>query len=128
MKKKKIVIETNYLERKPAHHPDIRWTKSADGKVILEVDNVGWANRIAQKLFKRPKVSYVHLDENGSFIWPLIDGKADITAIGVKVKEHFGEKAEPLYERLAQFFRILDSYHFIVWKYISEPKTSKTKK
>lgn len=127
MKKKKIVIETNYLERKPAHHPDIRWTKSADGKVTLEVDNVGWANRIAQKLFKRPKVSYVHLDENGSFIWPLIDGKADITAIGVKVKEHFGEKAEPLYERLAQFFRILDSYHFIVWRYIPEPTKAKKK-
>ena len=128
MKKKKIVIATNYLDRKPGHHPDIRWKTEDNGRVTLEVDNVGWANRIAQKLFKRPKVSYVHLDENGSFIWPLIDGKTDITAIGVKVKEQFGEKAEPLYERLAQFFRILDSYHFIVWEYIPEPKTSKSKK
>lgn len=127
MKRKKIVIAANYLDRKPAHHPDIRWKTEDNGRVTLEVDNVGWANKIAQRLFKRPKVSYVHLDENGSFVWPLIDGESDITAIGVKVKEHFGEKAEPLYERLAQFFKVLDSYHFIVWKYIPKPKKTKKK-
>ena len=115
MKKKKIVIETNYLERKPAHHPDIRWTKSADGKVILEVDNVGWANRIAQKLLKKPKISHIHLDEMGSFVWPLVDGKRTIIQIGDYVKEHFGEKAEPLYERLVQYFKILEDNGFINW-------------
>ncbi len=128
MKKKKIVIGLNYLDRKPAHHPDINWTKAENGRVTLEIENTGWANRVAQRLFKRPKVSYVHLDENGSFIWPLIDGERDITAIGVKVKERFGDAAEPLYERLAQFFRVLDSYHFIIWKYIPEPKRKEKKK
>ena len=61
----------------------------------------------------------------GSFVWPLMDGKKDITAIGVEVKEHFGEKAEPLYERRARYFQILDSYHFIQWKYIPEPVKKK---
>ena len=95
MAKKKHVIASNYLERKPARHRDIDWKTGDDGKVTLEIENVGWANRIAQKLFKRPKISYVHLDEMGSFVWPLLDGEMDLTAIGVKVKEHFGEKAEP---------------------------------
>ena len=57
MKKKKIVIAANYLERKPARHPDIQWKTGDDCKVTLEIENVGWANRIAQKLFKRPKIS-----------------------------------------------------------------------
>ena len=52
----------------------------------------------------------------GSFVWPLLDGEKDIVAIGVLVKEHFGEEAEPLYERLAKYFQILDSYSFVEWK------------
>ena len=86
-----------------------------EGKVTLEIENKGWANKIAQKLFKRPKISYVHLDEMGSFLWPLLDGKTDLTDLGKKVYEHFGESAHPLYERLARYFQILDSYHFIKW-------------
>ena len=54
----------------------------------------------------------------GSFVWPLIDGEKDITEIGKTVKEHFGEKAEPLYERLAKYFQILESYGFISVKNI----------
>ncbi len=127
MKKKKIVIAANYLDRKPKRHPDINWKTSTEGKVTLEIQNVGWANRIAQKLFRRPKVSFVHLDEMGSFVWPLMDGEQDITAIGQKVKENFGENAEPLYERLARYFQILDSYHFVQWTYIPEPQKLKKK-
>jgi len=84
--------------------------------VTLDVENKWAVNRIAQKLLKKPKVSHIHLDEMGSFVWPLIDGEKTIMDIGIPVEEHFGEKAKPLYERLAQFFRILENYHFIEWK------------
>ncbi len=113
---KKNRIDENYLERIPARHPSITWELDKKGMVALAIENTGWANRIAQKVFKRPKFTYVHLDEMGTFVWPLLDGQSTITELGVKVKEHFGEKAEPLYPRLAKYFQILDSYHFIVWK------------
>lgn len=116
MAKNKNIISVNYLEKIPARHPDINWTADEKGLVTLEIENVGFFNRIAQKLFKKPKISYVHLDENGSFTWSLVDGEKDIIAIGKEVDGHFGEAAHPLYERLAKFFQILDSYHFIVWK------------
>lgn len=106
----------NYLDRVPVRKESIGWSVGEDGLVTLEVENKGLFNRIAQKLFKRPKISYIHLDENGSFIWQQIDGKRDITEIGKRVDEHFGEKAHPLYERLAKFFQILDDCNFIVWK------------
>ena len=105
----------NFLERIPVRNPDIRWSIDDKKVVTLEVDNKGFYNRIAQKFFKRPSVSYIHLDNIGSFVWPLIDGQTDIIALGVFVKEHFGEEAEPLYERLAKFFQILESYKFIIW-------------
>jgi hypothetical protein len=105
----------NYLDRIPAHNPNIRWTTAENGIVTLEIDNTGVMNRIAQKLLKKPKITYIHLDENGSFVWPLIDGKTTILDLGKAVNEQFGEAAHPLYERLSQFFKILDSYGFIQW-------------
>ena len=114
MKKKKKT--ENYLERIPVRNPDIRWTANDGNIVTFEIDNKGFYNRIAQKFFKRPPVTYIHLDKTGSFVWPLIDGEKDIIALGILVKEHFGDEVEPLYERLAKFFQILESYQFILWK------------
>ena len=72
-------------------------------------------NKICQKLFKKPKVSYIHLDEIGSFSILNSDGNKTIAEIGIIVKERFADRAEPLYERLAKFFQIMDSYSFIEW-------------
>ncbi len=113
---KKNVVSENYLDRIPARAAGIEWKANSEGMVTLEIQNTGWANRLAQIFFGRPKVSHIHLDELGSFVWPLLDGERDITALGKLVDAQFGEKAHPLYERLAQYFRILDSYHFIEWK------------
>jgi hypothetical protein len=115
MEKKKIIIPANYLERIPVRSEGIEWKVSSEGMVTLMIENKGWGNRLAQLLFARPKISYIHLDEMGSFLWPLLDGQKDITALGKLVEEKFGENANPLYERLAQYFRILDSYHFVQW-------------
>lgn len=106
----------NYLERIPKRPDKIKWSTDVEGIVTLDIENTGLFNRVAQKLFKKPKVSHVHLDKMGSFVWPLLDGERDIIAIGVLVKEHFGEEAEPLYERLAKYFQVLDSYSFVEWK------------
>lgn len=114
--KRKHVIPENYLDKIPVRHPDIGWSTDEAGIVTLELENKGVVNRIAQKLLKKPKITYIHLDEHGSFIWPLIDGETTILTLGKAVDEHFGEAAHPLYERLTQFFRILDSYRFITFK------------
>lgn len=110
MKNKKQ--QPNYLDMIPVRNPEINWTTDESGIVTLEIENKGVANRIAQKLLKKPKITYIHLDENGSFVWPLIDGKKTVMDIAALVEEHFGEKAKPLYERLVRFFQILESYHF----------------
>lgn len=113
MKKEKA---ENYLERCPMRLEQIQWSADENQMVTLDIENTGFFNRLAQKFFRRPKVSHIHLDKMGSFVWSLMDGEKDIVAIGVLVKAHFGDEAEPLYERLAKFFQILDSYSFIVWK------------
>ncbi len=116
MKKKKIIIPENYLLRIPSRKSSIQWETDETGTVTLMIENRGWANRLAQKLLFRPKHSQVHLDKFGSFVWQTMDGVMDITAIGKLVEAEFGDDAKPLYERLARYFQILDSYHFIDWK------------
>ena len=113
--KKKTVISRNYLEKIPYRPLEINWKEDEKGIVTLEIENKGFMNKVAQKLFHKPKISYIHLDETGSFIWPLLDGEKSIMDLGHLVEEHFGEKAHPLYERLAKYFMILDSYGFVKW-------------
>lgn len=115
MKKKQQKINENYLERIPRRPEDLDFTVEEDGVVTLNIENKGIFNKVAQKLFKKPKISHIHLDEMGSFNWLTMDGKMDITTIGKLVEEKFGEEANPLYERLAKFFQILDSYGFVEW-------------
>ena len=115
MKKKQKKIKENYLERIPKRPEKYEYTVGADGIVTLHIENTGVFNKIAQKLFKRPRISYVHLDQMGSFIWPVMDGEMNITELGKLVDEKFGEEAHPLYERLAKYFQILDSYGFVEW-------------
>jgi len=116
MKKKKETVSENYLEKVPVRPEWIPWSADENGIVTLDIENKGFMNTVAQKLFKKPRFSHIHLDEIGSFVWPMVDGQTNIVTLGVMVEEQFGEKAAPLYPRLAKFFQVLDSYHFIEWK------------
>ncbi len=108
MKKNK---NENYLEKIPVK-TNIPFEQDEEGIITLEVENRGAMNKIAQLIFKKPKVSFIHLDEFGSFVFLQIDGERDIIKIGEAVKDRFGEKAEPLYERLSQYIKTLEKYGF----------------
>lgn len=106
----------NYLDKIPYIPDSQKWEKTDDGKIVLIVFNKGIFNLLAQKIFKKPETTKIHLDEMGSFVWQIIDGSRSIFELGADVKGHFGDKSEPLYERLAQYFRMLSDYGFIRWK------------
>ena len=120
MNKKRKQQQINYLDLIPCRASELRWHKDLKEKMILEVENRGIFNTIAQKVFGKPRYTKIHLDENGTFIWPLIDGKKTVTDIAALVKEEFGEKAEPLYPRIVKYFQIMESYHFI--NFINKPE------
>ena len=112
MNKKKQSI--NYLDLIPQRAETLRWhTDEATGLVTLEVENTGVFNTIAQKVFHKPRTTQVHLDETGSYLWPLIDGRKTVAQLADCMKQQFGEKAEPLYPRIIKYFQIVESYHFI---------------
>ena len=96
---KKKMADINYLNN-TEKNSSLKWHTDLKERVILEVENSGIMNKnCAQNLFNKPRFTKVDLDANGSFIWPLIDGKRTVADIAVLVKEQFGEAAEPLYPR-----------------------------
>ena len=104
----------NYLDYIPEHNERFSWEKKENGIVVIKVVHTGFFNSIAQLLFHKPKFSFIDLDEFGSFVWTQIDGHRSIYEIGQAVKTEFGEKAEPLYERLARFIVILRNNGYVV--------------
>lgn len=111
--KKKSKQLNNYLNYIPIHNEEFPFQSDEEGKITIFVENKGIFNRIAQFALKKPKVSQIHLDEMGNFIWSLIDGNKNIYEIAELVKEEFGEKAEPLYNRLVQYMKNLENYGFV---------------
>jgi len=105
----------NYLEYIPIPHRDLKY-EVVEGCVTIFRENKGIFNFLAQKFLKKPRISQIHLDEMGNFIWPLMNGQNDIIAIAESVKTEFGEKAEPLYDRLVQYIKTLVSYGFVEFK------------
>lgn len=115
-KKNKKDLSKNYLDFVPVHHEQYPFEMDEQGAVTILVKNKGVFNRLAQRFLKKPKISRIHLDEMGNFIWPLMNGKRTVYDIAELVHEEFGEKAEPLYNRLVQYMKNLESYGFIRMK------------
>lgn len=115
LNKKQASADENYLDKIPVRSELLSWTYDDKGIVTIDIENKGLTNRIFQRLINKPEVTHIHLDEVGSFIWIMIDGKQKISDFAPAVEKSFGEKIKPTYQRLARFFEILKSYNFINW-------------
>ena len=105
----------NYLDFIPVVNGQNTWDRGEDGVVTIHMVNRGFYNTLAQKLFHTPRVSHIKLDEYGSFLWMRIDGVKTVGQLALELKEAYGEKAEPLYDRLVKYMQILRNYRFILF-------------
>ena len=64
-------------------------------------------NIIERTFFKKTssKPYKIDLDEIGSFIWNLCDGKNNVEKITEFARDHFKDKIEPAEERIEKFIR-----------------------
>ena len=108
--------QDNYLEFIPAISEKNSWDKDETGKVTIHMVHRGFYAAIAQKFFHTPRVSHIKLDKYGSFLWKEIDGKRTVGQLAQRMKEQFGERAEPLYDRLVHYMQILRNNQFILFQ------------
>lgn len=58
----------------------------------------------------------VRLDDVGSFVWRHIDGTRDVRMICGAVQAEFGQRVEPVPERLGQLIRILKRERLVSYR------------
>lgn len=97
----------------PIKNEDFPYSMNEDELAVIIMKHRGIFDRIVQKVFKRPKYSYIQLDKLGTFVWDQINGENTIGDIAAKVSDNFGSEANPVYVRLIKFFYILQHNKFI---------------
>ncbi len=70
--------------------------------------------RWLQPRLKRPYLG-VRLDEIGTAVWLLCDGKRTVKEIAGPLRERFAEEIEPCFDRLSVFLRNLEGNRFICY-------------
>lgn len=86
--------------------------------IFLIFNHDRFVEKIARKIFKKPPVTDIELDDMGSDVWKFIDGKNNISDIIEKLREKYGEKCEPISERLILYIRYLNRRNWIKFKII----------
>ena len=113
--KEKKEKSVNLLDLIPVRN--IEWEKIEEGLVALlkpKFKHPFLKKHILTRL-KNPFYR-IKLDSVGSFVWELCDGNLTVKEIAESLKDEFGDKVEPLYDRLALFLQSLEKNHFIEFK------------
>jgi len=110
--KEKNISELNLLDIIPVHN--IKWEQNSKGQVILfkpKFKNPLFVKYILPRM-KKPYYK-ITLDDIGSFFWENCNGSYTVKKIAELQKEKFGDKVEPLYDRIATFLQTLERNGFI---------------
>jgi hypothetical protein len=111
-RKKKELSDINYLELTPGRLFD--HIIEENGKVSVLIPR--FTNKILVKtitpMLKSPFVK-TKFDEFGSQVWLEINGKNRVSDISIVLKQKFGERIEPVEERLTKFLTQLYNYKFV---------------
>jgi len=116
MKQKIKKLPANYMDIVFVRSEECPWRLREDGFVEVDMENRGFFNAVAQKFFKRPRVSHISLDKYGTVLWLALDGKATVNDVLSKMKNAFPEEGDKMLNRVVQFLATLEMHEFIVRK------------
>jgi len=91
-KEKTISIDrAKLLSLKPKPSSNVKWEVYDTGEVaiIIERKSRGRLGEILATIFMQPKTRKIVLDEIGSYVWKMFNGKTSIREIITKISEKF---------------------------------------
>ena len=104
----------NFLDYIPIK--TIEWEFEKDNKEKVYIIKERTKNKLLKKIIDalgRDQYFHIHLDEFGSYVWLLIDGKRNVGDIVLLMKEKFKDKIEPAEQRISYFIGMLKKNNFI---------------
>ena len=116
--KKNKKSDINYLELIPlAKH-----SHNINDKGLVDILVPRFKNKQMQWLLPRHRSPFIraNLDEFGSEAWLNINGNNTVANIGINLTEKFGDRINPVYDRLTLFLTELYKNGFITFKELNE--------
>ena len=113
---KKRKVSANYFESVPVRSEERQWRIKEDGMVEIDMENKGFYHAIAQKFFKKPRVSHIALDRYGSVVWQNIDGKNTVMDIIHIMENEFPKEKDRMLDRVVTYMATLQRNSFIIMK------------
>jgi len=110
------------LGARPLRNPLLEWTRDEEGMVLLRLPRKeSWWVRVLARLFYVPKGKTFSLDEPGSFVWELCDGRMPIRTIIQRFAEQFQLTRKEAEVSTLQYFRLLAQKGFVGLAVDQEP-------
>ncbi len=109
-------VSENYLTSIPLVAKENKWHEKEEGIIEIDMEHKGFYAAIAQRFFKKPKVSHVALDRYGSRLWKLIDGNNTVLDIVSEMEKSFPNEKDRMLDRVVTFMATLQSNNFIEMK------------
>lgn len=117
--RRKILKKANYLEL----HPVRLQKEEIDDENFVTILIPKFKNPVLVKYLvpkmKSPDIK-LKLDELGSAAWILMDGKKNVALVASLLTEKFGEKIQPVNERLTKFLTGLYEQRLITFQEINK--------
>lgn len=117
--RRKILKKANYLEL----HPVRLQKEEIDDENLVTILIPKFKNPVLVKYLvpkiKSPDIK-LKLDELGSAAWLLMDGKKNVALVASLLTEKFGDKIQPVNERLTKFLTGLYEQRLITFQEINK--------
>lgn len=107
MRTRVLPPDTNLLDLTPRR--EAYWSEADDGRVtvVRERPVIRGPRSLGRWLSYVMAPPRVRLDDVGSFVWRRMDGATDVRRLAGMVREEYGDRVEPVPERLGQLVRTL---------------------
>jgi len=113
--RKKSNPDINFLELTPVRNYEHEIENNGLISVFVPKFDIIWLDRILSRIIKS-RFFKAKLDEFGTETWLEIDGVKSVQMISNQLSKKFGEKINPVDERLTKFLSELYKYNFITFK------------
>ncbi len=109
----KVKKDDNYLDLIPVRCSELDWYTDTDGRVHIKVLRDGLLDRLVRFFVHTPEYMRVDLDAIGSAVFQAMDGRVTIGELCDGLRLTFGDRVDPVYERVGTYINILRNNQFI---------------
>lgn len=128
-RKRPVLDRRKSFSARPLRNPLLRWERDEEGLVRVRVPrkDTRWV-KVLSRAFYIPEGKTFSLDEPGSFVWELCDGRNDVRTIIQRFAQHFKLTRKEAEVSTIEYFRLLARKGFVglaVEEPASPPQTGK---